>query len=285
VSPTRHQPWADSPPGFSIGLKPIEPGAWLEGGETAAEIRARKTPLLVSASQRVWAETPGSRTAQAEAAGLVSSALGVTLADVEPPLLAAALQVSDDLCLMERRDGVWRLTALALFAGTFFSADQVVGRSLRELHGPVPGFTERLLPRVERIFDHLGPETILQRCNWTVLNSTEPHLPDSGPVRAALPAISLAEAGDVLFLRVERQTLRRLPASGALLFTIRIWTERLGALAEDEERLAAFARAWPSAPADFRSYKRLDLYDPLVERFLRERGVLPQGERPHPGFT
>lgn len=35
---------------------------------------------------------------------------------------------------------------------------------------------------------------------------------------------------------------------------------------------AAFARAWRGASAEFRAYKRLALYDDLVESFLRGRG-------------
>jgi dimethylamine monooxygenase subunit A len=44
-------------------------------------------------------------------------------------------------------------------------------------------------------------------------------------------------------------------------------------VADDPERLAAFARAWRAATPQFRAYKRLDLYDPLVEAFLRAAGV------------
>jgi hypothetical protein len=268
----KHAPWEESAD-FRIGLKPIAPEAWLEGGE--ADPAVRKDPLFETARELVWAETPGSEAAQAEALELVEATLGpVERPDGLPALYAAARRTPDDLCLMQKREGQWRLAALSLSAGSFFTAGGAIGKSLRELHGPVNGFGERFLTRVERIFEGLRPDLVLERRNWTVLNSDALHTPDPAPIRARIGAIAPADAGGALTLRVERQTLRRLPRTGAALFTIRVWVAPLQALEADPPRLAAFARAWREAPADFRAYKRLDLYDGLVAAFLARAGAL-----------
>ncbi|MGE5500567.1 MAG: heme-dependent oxidative N-demethylase family protein [Ignavibacteriales bacterium] len=265
----RHAPWADAPADFAIGLSPIEEADWLEGGEP--DPAARKDALYESARDLVWAETPGSRPGQAEVLTLVEAATGLTGDPAFPPLYAASRLVADDLCLMEKRDGGWALTALSLSAATFFRADEVIGRDLSALHGPAPGFEDRLLTRVARIFEGLRPGLILQRRNWTVVNTDALHTPDPAPIRARIGEV--ASPGDELFVRVERQTLRRLPRTGGALFTIRVWRHPLAALRDDPERLAAFARAWRTAAPDFRAYKKLDLYDGLVEGFLKESGV------------
>ena len=272
VSP-RHTPWEESSD-FRIGLGPIATEAWLEGGE--AHPAARKDPLFADARGLVWAETEGSRPAQAEALAMVEAVLGPDPPVPEdlPPLYAAARRTPDDLCLMEKRDGQWRLTALSLSAGSFFTAGEAIGKSLRELHGPVTGFAERFLVRVQRIFEGLRPELVLERRNWTLLNSDALHTPTPGPIRARIGEIAPAEAARALHLRVERQTLRRLPQTGAALFTIRVWLAPLESLAGDPARLAAFARAWADAPAAFRAYKRLDLYDGLVADFLARSGAV-----------
>jgi hypothetical protein len=263
----RHRPWEEAAE-FTIGLKPIPLEAWLEGGE--ADPAARKDPLFAGDRGLVWAEAEGSRPAQAEALALVETALGPVPAPAGlPPLFVAARSVPDDLCLMEKRDGQWRLTALSLSAGSFFVAEQVIGKSLAELHGPVTGFAERLLVRVQRIFEGLRPDLVLERHNWTVLNSPELHTPSSAPIRARIGEIDPADAGSALSLRVERQTLRRLPQTGGALFTIRVWLAPLESLRDDPARLAAFAHAWRTAHPDLRAYKRFDLYDRLVEAFLR----------------
>ncbi len=267
----RHAPWEESHD-FQIGLKPIPVAAWLEGGE--ADPAARKDPLYADARGLVWAQTPGSEAAQAEALAMVEGALGAKIAAGDrPPLWAASRAVPDDLCLMQKVGGDWRLTALSLSAGGFFTAEEAIGKSLGELHGPVTGFAERFLVRVQRIFEGLRPELVLERRNWTLLNGEALHTPYSAPIRARIGEIAPGEAGAVLHTRVERQTLRRLPQSGAALFTIRVWLAPLTALAAEPGRLAAFARAWRAATPELRAYKRLDLYDDLVEGFLAQQGV------------
>jgi hypothetical protein len=271
-SPSAHRysdpPWAD-PPGFAIGLRRIAPEAWLEGGE--ARPWARKDRLFRAVPDKVWGEMQGSRPGQAEAAGLVTAALGLRARpDLRPPLLAAARRVPDDLVLMERRTGDWAVSALSLSAGSFFTADEALGRDLATLHGPVPGFADRFLIRVRRIFENLPSEDILERRNWSVVAWRGLYAPEASAARRRALRQRPRRPGAGLYIRCERQTLRRLPQTGGLLFTIRIHLTPLRALAVDPEAAAVFARAWAAAPEDFRRYKGLAAVAPGVEAFLAE---------------
>ena len=266
----RHRPWEDGAD-FAIGLKSIPTEAWLEGGE--ADPASRKDALLAQFPDVVWGALDGAQSGQAEAASIVAEASGRPLSPHDRgPLYAAARLVSDDLVLMEKRQGAWRVTALSLSSPTFFTASEVLGRSLAELHGPVQGFADRFLARVTRIFEGLRPDLVLERRNWTLVNSGELFTPSAAPVRARISAIAPEDIGRALFVRVERQTLRRLPGTGGALFTIRVWLTPLAELAEQPPRLSAFARAWRSAPADFRIYKGFAHYERLVETYLRLHG-------------
>lgn len=260
-----HRPWEDGAD-FSIGLSPINQAHWLEGGE--ADPAARKDPLYEEHRDLVWGETETSGPGQREVADL----LGVTRGGELPPLYAAARKVADDLVLVEKTDGHWRVSALSLSAATFFTAREVLGKSLADIHGPVNGFNDRFLARLVRIFDGLRPGLILQRRNWSVVNSDQPFTPFSAPVRARIGEIAPGDVGRALFTRVERQTIRRLPDTGGVLFTIRVWLTPFQALTERPERLAAFARAWRSAAPGFAAYKGFHLYAELVEAFLRAHG-------------
>jgi dimethylamine monooxygenase subunit A len=262
---------------FRIGLAPIDEAAWFEGPYLAADgdPAVRKSAAYAASPALCWGETEGSRAGQAEAMEMMERHFGRPAAPRDftaPPLRRAASLVDDDLCLMERRAGGWTLTAASLCAPSFFSAAEAVGKSLAQLHGPVTGFGERLLPRVARIFDALAEGSIVERRNWSVVASGELFLPDSTPVRARQPLIAPEDAGRELYLRMERQTLRRLPATGGLLFTIRIWRHPLEDLRAEPERLAAFAAAWDRVMRDdgqtFRDYKGLGPLDGLVLAFL-----------------
>lgn len=57
---------------------------------------------------------------------------------------------------------------------------------------------------------------------------------------------------EMIMLRTERQTLRRLPKTGAILFTIRTYTTPVVKLAQEPGvpgRLASAVRSWPDAVA------------------------------------
>jgi len=273
--PLADPPWAD-PPGFAIGLRRIAPEAWLEGGEARPWVR--KDRLFRAVPDKVWGETQGSRPGQAEAAGLVASALGLRARpDLRPPLLAAARRVPDDLVLMERRAGDWAVSALSLSAGSFFTADEALGKTLEDLHGPVPGFADRFLLRVRRIFENLPSEDIVERRNWSVVAWRGLYAPEASAARRRALRQRPRRPGAGLYIRCERQTLRRLPQTGGLLFTIRIHLTPLRALAADSEAVAVFARAWAAAPEDFRRYKGLAAVAPGVEAFLAE-SRLPRAE-------
>lgn len=266
----RHAPYAEAAD-FTIGLRPIAEADWLEGGE--ADPAVRKDRLFATHRDVVWGERPGSRPGQEEVLDLVAAAAGPLARDGFPPLYAAARGVADDLVLMEKGEGGWAVSAISLCEPSFFSVPDVLGRALEEIHQPVNGFSERFLSRVVRIFDGLRPGLILERRNWSVANSDQGFMPDPAPMRARIVEIDPHAAGRELFVRVERQTLRRLPHTGGALFTIRVWLHPLDDLADEPERLAAFAQAWRTATPEFRAYKRLALYDELVEAFLRGHGA------------
>ena len=271
---------------FRIGLAPIDEAAWFEGPYSAADgdPAVRKAATYAASPALCWGETEGSLAGQTEVLEMMERHFGTAAAPRDftaPPLRRAASLVDDDLCLMERREDGWTLTAASLCAPSFFSAEEAVGESLAQLHGPVAGFGERLLPRVARIFDALAPDSIVERRNWSVVASGELFLPDSTPVRARQPLIAPEDADRELYLRMERQTLRRLPQTGGLLFTIRIWRHPLEDLRAHPDRLAAFADAWERVMRDegqtFRDYKGLGPLDGLVRGFLASPS--PQAEK------
>lgn len=264
-----YSPFLAGPPAFQPALKPIEEAAWLAPDVEAAHL-ADKRVLMRTRRGDVFGARPETAAAQAEVLGLVAGA-GFA-ADVEPwdnSLLDAAARVSDDLCVLASREGAWRLDAAVACAPTYWSLAEVFGGTLAHLHGPVPdrlgpNETQALAPRIGRMFDALAPGVILERFNWTVQAGPDRFTPDGAPLRARAEAADPADALDLLHLRVERQTVRKLPNTGAVLFTIRISLDPLRAVLAEAEVKAAFAIAWRDAPEHVRVYKKWAPYERLV---------------------
>src|SRR5690606_6840460 len=69
--------------------------------------------------------------------------------------------------------------------------------------------------------------------------------------------VTAENAGDKLWLRIERQTLRRLPQSNAILFTIRVYSNPLYTLSDQPEIAQRLASAISGLDEAMRDYKSL----------------------------
>ncbi|WP_335682294.1 heme-dependent oxidative N-demethylase family protein [Porphyrobacter sp. HT-58-2] len=144
----------------------------------------------------------------------------------------AALAVHEDLCLLSKRDDedVYRLIGAAVAWPSDWHPAEKIGLPLRALHAPIAGYEEQLATGVDRFMATLRPGPIYARANWFIAaTGARRWLPDR-PATQAFAHVTPENAGSTLFVRSERQTLRRLPQTGAILFTIGIYVEPLGKL-------------------------------------------------------
>ncbi|MEL6318285.1 MAG: DUF3445 domain-containing protein, partial [Pseudomonadota bacterium] len=135
----------------------------------------------------------------------------------------------DFLLLTPGADGAPRLTAAALCFPSRWALGEKLGRPLDEIHAPAPGYAGRLSAGVDRVFAALHPERPLQRLNFGVIDTDALHLPDA---RARAPLAPGADPATLQsWLRVERQTLRRLPETRAAVFSVKTYLTPVAALA------------------------------------------------------
>lgn len=163
------------------------------------------------------------------------------------PLELAARIVQEDLIVMQpaKVNGeILHIMSAAAVCFSFSGIKAKLGKSLSFLHAPVPGFDKQLLPLVERTFTlpGLSPSSLgLWRTNWGF--SDHSRLDPREVAYGHHTEFSKKEAIDLipeeLFLKVEYQTLRRLPRTKAILFTVRTFVESLdkatGAVGTDGE--------------------------------------------------
>lgn len=257
-----HLPFLNGVPGFDPGLDPIPVAQWLTP-DTEADTWLRDKCLIMKMSRpEVSGGTLDSAACEELLAMMVEATGSVPNQSMPSALEEAASLVSDDLCILEaRRPGDWRLTAGVLCAPTYWTLPERIGLDLGGLHGPVPDGDPELASRIGRIFAGLQPGVVLERFNWTVQASNKRYTPDRPSTAGKLPRD--------LHFRVERQTVRKLPDSGAVVFTIRICVDPLLPILEDGETREAFEDAWLGAPAYVRGYKHWQDLEPLVAEACR----------------
>ena len=259
-----HTPYDGSSKLFTIGLKPLELDKWIEVDGHLIDHLAEKRRLYAEIPDKVFVEQDGTRDAQREVRDLIEAHLlstfpetyrqtsagievigaEVNRADVfsDAPLVAASLLVQEDLILMRRDDSGWRLAAGSLCFPSSWLLVEKFGRPLQEIHAPVPGFGPGTRPAelINRMFDGLQGQAV-ERFNWSIQADDALYHPLSNVERIdrATNRPSRFPDGDInahAFIRVERQTLRKLPISRDILFTIRIHLDPLAVLARHPDR-------------------------------------------------
>jgi dimethylamine monooxygenase subunit A len=247
--PAFNTPYDGSSKPFTIGLSQLDVKDWIEVDELHAIYIAEKRRLYAELPEKVLVAEEGTEDAQQEVLNLLVEHLhdyhpalrhssasgddglgGHENALTNSPLARAALLVQEDLVLMRKSSEGWRLVAASLCFPSAWNLLEKFRKPLHQIHAPVPDFGEgtRNASLIARMFDNLRPEQPVLRWNWSLHDDMKLYHPhsNSGPGRRF-------GEGDVrgkVILRLERQTLRKLPKSGDILFTIRIQVDPLEVL-------------------------------------------------------
>src|SRR5688572_17663830 len=157
------------------------------------------------------------------------------------PLERTCRRVEEDLCVLV--DGV--LVAGCVCFLSHWRLTEKVGRPLAEVHERVPGYATELETKVTSFLRRLTTNSVVGRRNFTIHELPDLFAPVAPPPVGVPPPEQ--------WLRSERQTLRRMPRSSAVLFTIRTQQVQLKELAPDvRNRLGARLRAEPGQLVAYR---------------------------------
>lgn len=284
-----HTPYDGSTQPFAIGLSPLAANEWIEVDDALSDYLTQKDRLQRLHPQKVFVEEPDTRQTQQEVLDATVAYLKATYPAVysfkdgcieiepagrsiklyeadTPPLLTTARLIQEDLVIMRKGETGWRLAAASLSFPSSWSLREKFGKPMHEIHAPVPEFGAgtRNAGLIERMFDNLQPGNPVKRYNWSIYSDGELYHPASSGERDPNP--------DRAFIRVERQTLRKMPISGDILFTIRIHLDPLAALGThpDRARLSTSLAGQLSALSPEQlAYKGLTANrDALVKRLL-----------------
>lgn len=187
------------------------------------------------------------------------------------PMEYICRQVQGDFTLLDQRDGNLWLDAGILTSPGNWSLDFDLGMNFLEWHGPVPAKPEsRLFERALTYLLRLEVGAPVRRLNWST--TIDPRLdtglesyPDWGRRRLAVTPDTI---GEKLHLRIELQTLWRLPRSHAIAFSIRCYLLKLEELVTVPGWGRRFARVLETLPPELIAYKGLAPYIAPVAAYI-----------------
>ena len=186
----------------------------------------------------------------------------------EMPLNLAGRLVQEDLCLMAPGDTGYTLEAASLCFPSRWRLIDKIGKRMVDIHSPVPDYEDKLARPVDRFFDKLDINKPVWRVNWSLTDDPDLYQPIRKTSTDYSRSINSKNAGDLIFLRCERQTLRRLPNTGWILFSIKTYVDKVSALAVQPEALVDLAHSVKNMSADMQQYKNIAPYRKQLLEYL-----------------
>ncbi|KAL8931108.1 MAG: hypothetical protein Q9208_000212 [Pyrenodesmia sp. 3 TL-2023] len=185
----------------------------------------------------------------------------------EDPMQMAARLLQDDFALLiEKPDGQYYLYAGAILMPGVWNLDERMGMPLSQIHidhGKVPGFKEKLERGVMSLFRRIQPDAPVQRNTWYIqgLDSVDEEGFTKGEGEKGMPT-------ENFHFRTERQSIRRLPRSGAVAFLFRTYFLPITDMVDEPYvpgRLASAIRSWDD---DMAKYKGRHTFEEVLLPYL-----------------
>jgi len=245
---------------WRLGVRPLDLRDWIELGPDAETAIAAKATLSAQHPDTVFAVLDDVEPESSEVAGALVEHLrrrwpdrygDAELDESLHPLDAAARLVPEDLVLLVERDDRLVFGGGSVCFPNRWDLRSKLGLSLAGVHAPVAQLNEQLEAPIDGFFERLTPQRSFWRLGWGVLDTPDWYTPLDGtaaPRPVDPPPVEM-------FLRVERETLRRFPVTNCVLFTIRTYVTPIPAVAADPDVARRLGEALAALPDDVRAYK------------------------------
>jgi len=271
-----------------MGLVALQLKDWIEADEYFYDELKEKKQLLISNYPEVFASRPGSLPAQTEVLALVlkhmekycPGVLTIEQDEVIIPKLEWKFRISDfkespldlcgrfvqeDLCLMAPGPDGYTLEAASLCFPARWRLMDKMGLPMSGIHKPVPDYSEKLSRPVDSFFNRIDVDRPVWRVNWSLTTDPTMFQPVRQKHSASELSITSKNAGDKVYMRCERQTLRRLPDTGWILFTIKTYLDKVSKLHKYPKETQNLSSLLRSSPTTLLSYKNINHFlEPLL---------------------
>lgn len=199
------------------------------------------------------------------------------------PMEMAALMVQDDLAILkEDENGEYILKGGAIMLAGFWRLRDKVNLPLSAIHtsGDVPKYNEKLKRPMEKFFTRLTCDKPVVRNNYFLQTDNDVAWSSSiGAEDIQEVGWNTAEAAtdiNTIYYRSERQSVRRLPISGCIIFTIRTYFLPITKMCQEPhipKRLLDGILSWDE---DVKRYRGYDKFSDVLIPYLEEQANIQE---------
>ncbi|KAF2723955.1 hypothetical protein K431DRAFT_263851 [Polychaeton citri CBS 116435] len=211
------------------------------------------------------------------------------LKDTEP-LHVLLHNVPEDFAIVLRdpKTGMYSFRAGVICSSLGWNLGSKIGMKLHEIHQPIPDYKEKMQFSMDRYFAKKPTDKAIQRGSWGLEIDEPLFMPPGDPHEQLREMQNPEHTIDRAHLRVDWQTLRRLPLSGAIVFNFKavftpitefrnepyIPSLVLKVLKEGNKRIMEYKNTWHTE----------HVVIPALEEYQKEQvenGVIEKDWEPH----
>ncbi|KAH5398379.1 hypothetical protein HBI67_215200 [Parastagonospora nodorum] len=297
----------------TMSLTKMEPDWWLELESTYAERIKERQGLLAKHGDAVLQALPGSELACKELMEMCLQFLCArhpqyfkldkeemvfhndilhTETDLREshPLHVLFNNIPEDFAIMLRDDktGFYLFRAGIICSSLGWNVASKIGMRLHEIHAPIPDYKEKMQFSMDRYFAKKPTDKPIQRGSWGLEVDQPLYMPPGDPHEKLrgyqMDNLDLSRCN----LRVDWQTLRRLPLSGAVVFNFKALFTPVEEFRDEPYIPGLLLKVLNEGKKSLMDYKSTwhveHVVKPAMERFHKEqveKGLVPEDWEPH----
>ncbi len=184
------------------------------------------------------------------------------------PLDWIGRQIQEDLIILNE---LGEVVAGQLCFPSGWALNEKLRKQFIEVHAPLPQLTNPMIQAANKLIERLPIGKPVARNNWGFRLDDQLDLSSKHSISyreklvSTLPKLSMEEFGRRIFLRVEHQTLTRLPKSGYVLFTIHTYNSSLHEECQDMNRTKIMLSFLKTTPVELIEYK---VMKPMIDKLI-----------------
>ncbi|KAF2678188.1 hypothetical protein K458DRAFT_436089 [Lentithecium fluviatile CBS 122367] len=206
------------------------------------------------------------------------------------PLHVLLNNVPEDFAIMLRdpEKGYYFFRAGVICSALGWNVGSKIGMSLPEIHSPIPDYKEKMQFSMDRYFTKKPTDKAIQRGSWGLEVGQPLYMPPGDP-HEKYREVQMADL-DIsrCHLRVDWQTLRRLPLSGAIVFNFKALFTPVADFRDEPFIPALLLKVLNEGKRSLMEYKNTwhteHVVKPELEKYVREqvgKGWVPKDWEPH----